>query len=258
MSSRNEELLEAILNGEAASIVPQSRNEELLLAALNGEAPSGTPQSRMEALLYAVAENGLGDGSGVTIKNQPKTITENGTYTHDSGYTGLGAVTVNVPIPEPEEPVLQDIEVTENGEYSAGEGYDGLGVVTVNVDGSGGGVETGEITLTRFHNDEYPLTIPVSAKYSHILVVPPVMSEFKATYAGKYQHGFYAEENYGYIGMSINSVTDAGVRGAGNAYWEDETQTTFRADFTETEITVYPENYAAFGFAGATYKWFVW
>lgn len=38
-------------------------------------------------------------GGGQTIRNQDKTITENGTYTADSGYTGLGTVTVNVPIP---------------------------------------------------------------------------------------------------------------------------------------------------------------
>ena len=31
------------------------------------------------------------------INNQDKTITQNGTYTADSGYTGLGEVTVNVP-----------------------------------------------------------------------------------------------------------------------------------------------------------------
>ena len=33
---------------------------------------------------------------GSPINNQDKTITENGTYTADSGYTGLGTVTVNV------------------------------------------------------------------------------------------------------------------------------------------------------------------
>ena len=37
-----------------------------------------------------------GFGSGVTINNQDKTITENGTYTADEGYTGLGTVLVNV------------------------------------------------------------------------------------------------------------------------------------------------------------------
>lgn len=32
--------------------------------------------------------------------------------------------------------ILQDVEITENGEYSADDGYDGLGRVTVNVTGS--------------------------------------------------------------------------------------------------------------------------
>lgn len=35
--------------------------------------------------------------TGQEINNQDKTITENGVYTADSGYTGLGTVTVNVP-----------------------------------------------------------------------------------------------------------------------------------------------------------------
>lgn len=37
-------------------------------------------------------------GSGTSsINNQDKTINENGSYTYDNGYTGLGTVTVNVP-----------------------------------------------------------------------------------------------------------------------------------------------------------------
>lgn len=35
--------------------------------------------------------------AGVTINNQDKTITSNGSYTADSGYTGLGTVSVQVP-----------------------------------------------------------------------------------------------------------------------------------------------------------------
>ena len=36
-------------------------------------------------------------GSGTDINNQDKTITKNGQYTADEGYTGLGTVTVKVP-----------------------------------------------------------------------------------------------------------------------------------------------------------------
>ena len=40
---------------------------------------------------------GTYEGSSQEINNQDKEITENGTYTADEGYTGLGTVTVNVP-----------------------------------------------------------------------------------------------------------------------------------------------------------------
>lgn len=43
------------------------------------------------AVVYNVVLEGGGD-----IRNQDKTITENGQYTADAGYTGLGTVTVNV------------------------------------------------------------------------------------------------------------------------------------------------------------------
>ena len=37
------------------------------------------------------------NGSAEMVNNQDKEVTENGTYTADEGYTGLGTVTVNVP-----------------------------------------------------------------------------------------------------------------------------------------------------------------
>ena len=46
---------------------------------------------------------------GAEINNQDKTITENGTYTADAGYTGLGEVTVNVPS---EQPLITELNVT--------------------------------------------------------------------------------------------------------------------------------------------------
>lgn len=75
---------------------------------------------------------------------QDKTIVENGEYTADENYDGLGSVVVNVPetirevevekiVEVPANPNLQSKTITENGEYSADEGYDGLGEVIVNV-----------------------------------------------------------------------------------------------------------------------------
>jgi hypothetical protein len=69
--------------------------------------------------------DGLG---GESINNQDKTITENGTYTADEGYTGLGTVSVDVP-----EPVLESLSVAKNGTYTAQPGVDGYSQVTVNV-----------------------------------------------------------------------------------------------------------------------------
>lgn len=64
MASRNEQLLEALLKGETADIVPQSRNEQLWLNLLRGEKPEGKPQSAMEAILTAACETGIAGGSG--------------------------------------------------------------------------------------------------------------------------------------------------------------------------------------------------
>jgi len=130
----------------------------------------------MDITRYAMNKKmfgGNGGGSGVTIKNQNKTFTANGTYTADSGYTGLGTVEVAVPETElqdksvqitqnglvdvtpdngkalskvsvsvavPEKvPTLQEKTATENGEVVADVGFDGLSKVTVNVQASGGG-----------------------------------------------------------------------------------------------------------------------
>lgn len=79
-------------------------------------------------------EKDLVDGYNKVIVNvdrkivlQDKAITENGNYTFDEGYDGLGIVNVNIPAPR-----LQDKTITENGAYTFDDGYDGLGTVTVN------------------------------------------------------------------------------------------------------------------------------
>ena len=51
-------------------------------------------------------------GGGSTINNQDITVTSNGIYTADEGYTGLGTVDVNVPNPS-----TGTITITSNGTY---------------------------------------------------------------------------------------------------------------------------------------------
>lgn len=119
---------EQIMSGE--SLEPITREEMFLAKAAGMDVDTPEPITRREMFLSMIQP---GDGSGATIRNQNKTITENGQYKADSGYTGLGTVTVAVPETEP---VLQDKELTENGTYTADEGFDGLGEVVVNVPGN--------------------------------------------------------------------------------------------------------------------------
>lgn len=95
--TREEELLNSLANGVPSDITPITR-EEQYLSYIGGGSYSYPlePITRKEALLKSIAEKGVSGGGGVTIRNQNKTITENGTYTADSGYTGLGTVTVDV------------------------------------------------------------------------------------------------------------------------------------------------------------------
>lgn len=61
---------------------------------------------------------------------QNKTITQNGSYSADQGYDGLGTVLVNVPSQQINN---QNKTITQNGSYTADSGYTGLGTVLVNV-----------------------------------------------------------------------------------------------------------------------------
>ena len=64
MASRIEQLLEALLNGNTAEIVPRSRKEKYLLALINGEPGVDNPKSRTEAFLYLLAQAGGSGGGG--------------------------------------------------------------------------------------------------------------------------------------------------------------------------------------------------
>jgi hypothetical protein len=116
---------EMLLSG--VPLEPITRKELFLAKAAGMDVQTPEPITRMEMFLSNIQPGG---GSGEVIRNQNKTITENGQYQADSGYTGLGTVTVAVPETKP---VLQDKELTENGAYTADEGFDGLGEVVVNV-----------------------------------------------------------------------------------------------------------------------------
>lgn len=71
-------------------------------------------------------------GGGGEVKNQNKTITENGVYTADSGYTGLGRVSVNVETTEPTLASLTVIPSTTAQTITPPSGTDGYNTVSVN------------------------------------------------------------------------------------------------------------------------------
>lgn len=98
--TREEMLLNAVATGVSTGIAPITR-EEIYLAYIGGQdVIPPAPITRKEQFLSMIAPGG---GSGVIIRNQDKTVTANGTYTADAGYTGLGNVTVAVPIPDVED-----------------------------------------------------------------------------------------------------------------------------------------------------------
>ena len=95
--------------------------------SINADVGVNFVKSASRSIIYAgksIAE--AGGGGGTTINNQDLYVTSNGTYTASEGYTGLGEVTVALP--------LDPKSITENGTYYAVDdelqGYD---EVTVNV-----------------------------------------------------------------------------------------------------------------------------
>ena len=95
---------------------------------------------------------GDGNGGGITLKNQAKTATKNGTYTPDVGYTGLSSVTVKVPEPE-----IEALEITKNGTYTA-EDVDGYAPITVNVPTGGSGTTIKNQNKTITEHGQYTAT----------------------------------------------------------------------------------------------------
>lgn len=80
---------------------------------------------------FLVGNKALEAQGGEIVNNQDKTFTENGSYTADSGYTGLGTVTINVPS---QVPVIQSLNVTpttSSQTITAPSGVDGYTPVNV-------------------------------------------------------------------------------------------------------------------------------
>lgn len=123
-------------------VIDGKKHKCALVAEVAGELK--LPTSATDDTGYVIAQDGRqhkvklvanitgGGGGGATINNQDITVTKNGTYTADEGYTGLGTVEVQVPNPS-----TGTLSIVENGSYDVTE----YATAEVNVP-TGGGATT--------------------------------------------------------------------------------------------------------------------
>lgn len=123
------------------------------------------------------------DSGGITINNQDKTITTNGQYTADEGYTGLGTVTVQVPQDGDVEPIFATVDYSAknivsqslntedktNVSISAMSDY----VITYNIDTS----KTTAYLFKLNDNNEYELIKNLALSYSGRIVISKVTDD---------------------------------------------------------------------------------
>lgn len=79
--SRNEAILQAMIDDTEYTEEPQSRNEAILLAMLNDTEYNDPPQSRIEDLLLQLKEKGGGGGEYIPKSTELLNCTDNVTVT---------------------------------------------------------------------------------------------------------------------------------------------------------------------------------
>lgn len=114
-------------------------------------------------------------------------VTENGTYTPESGVDGFAPVVVNVPVVPP---VIDSISIFANGEYEAPDGIDGYSPIIVDVP------QKIETTLNVTENGTYT---PVEGySYNGAIVNVPSVGRVVIADGVFYQNGEYLTVNYNF------------------------------------------------------------
>jgi len=109
--------------------------------------------------------------TGGNYQSKTLNVTQNGNYNllPDQEFDALSNVNISVSV----SPVLQNKTVTENGSYSADSGYDGLGTVIVNVPQEGG---SGDIKLFETEQamqaDPNPSEGDLAVVYRNDIIIP--------------------------------------------------------------------------------------
>lgn len=118
----------------------------------------------------------------INLQDKSATYSVNGNYTieADSGYDGLGTVSVAVDVPEPVMPEIEPSKqetIEENGVFTIipSVGYDAMEEVTVEVDvptgGSGGDVAHGTFNVVDASEHSIPITVPSGKSVAGFAVV---------------------------------------------------------------------------------------
>lgn len=157
------------------------------------------------------------DEAGDYANYEELSVTENGTYRPSEGNDGFSKVEVKV------EPDLEDITITRNGVYKSHDKY-GYGRIEVDVEGGGGDIETGTLTVTA--NGTYYSSDEDLDGYDEVIVNiedAPALGDLDVTENGTYNAS--DEELDGYKTVNVN-VALMGIDPTDNNLYEvtvDET-----------------------------------
>lgn len=190
-------------------------SETLFYPSLNKSLASSNEEKLLYDAVRLLQEGGGSGGGGGFVALQSLSVTENGTYTPDTGYTGFDEVEVEV------EPDLTTLSATANGTYTPDDA-DGYSSVTVNVQPSLQAKSTavnGEVTPDQGYDGLSKVTVAVPQ--------PSGTKEISIT-----QNGTTTEDVAAYATAQITVNVPTG--GGSGVQGDTETMTDSQASFTAT------------------------